>query len=390
MKKIFLTWLCLGLLTVLSGCASAEEISPTNLVILSGYHANAPVPRFESIVDEVMDTCLGYGSVSVLVNDGEPYMAFQQVFEKPSKDISESKRKSIATSQAQSVYDALSASAAKTPECDFLGALQLAKRALSTQEGNKKLLILDSGFSTAGLLDLTQNNLLDADPQTVGSLLKERRALPDLTGVEIIWMGLGDVEKPQDTPSAATRQKLKELYQAILDECGASVTFDETLSSGQTAGESLPSVTPVTLLEEPALLTSSTAVVFTEKELAFRPDSTELADPAQAKEALAPVTEYLLSDSGHQLLLAGTTATVGNQQDCIQFSAARALSVKEYLVSAGVSSRQIQTLGLGYENRFHVPDTNPDGTLNENASVNRSVIVLPMDSPLAVELLEGQ
>ena len=138
------------------------------------------------------------------------------------------------------------------------------------------------------------------------------------------------------------------------------------------------------------MLTSSTAVVFTEKELAFRPDSTELADPAQAKEALAPVTEYLLSDSGHQLLLAGTTATVGNQQDCIQFSAARALSVKEYLVSAGVSSRQIQTLGLGYENRFHVPDTNQDGTLNENASVNRSVIVLPMDSPLAVELLEGQ
>ncbi len=182
MKKASLSFVLCILLGILSGCASAEEISPTNLVILSGYHANAPIPQFENTVEDVLDTCLGYGSISVLVNDGSPYLAFQEAFERPSKDISSSKKKSIATGQAQEIYDTLSSSSAKTPECDILAALQLAGRALGAQPGSKKLLILDSGFSTAGLLDFTQGNLLDAQPQTVVDLLRERQALPELTG----------------------------------------------------------------------------------------------------------------------------------------------------------------------------------------------------------------
>ncbi len=158
---------------------------------------------------------------------------------------------------------------------------------------------------------------------------------------------------------------MQQLYQAVLEECGASVVFDESLSSSQETEVSLPAVTPVPLLEEPALLSSTTAVVFTEEELAFEPDSTQFADAGQAQEALAPVAGYLAEDTARRILLAGTTATAGTQEECVRFSAARAQAVKEYLVFTGASSEQIEILGLGYENKFHIPDTNPDGTLNE-------------------------
>jgi len=47
-----------------------------------------------------------------------------------------------------------------------------------------------------------------------------------------------------------------------------------------------------------------------------------------------------------------------------------------------VTSEQLITIGLGFENEFHIPDLNSDGTLNENAAKNRSVIFVDADSDI--------
>ncbi|MPM07779.1 hypothetical protein SDC9_54087 [bioreactor metagenome] len=64
------------------------------------------------------------------------------------------------------------------------------------------------------------------------------------------------------------------------------------------------------------------------------------------------------------------------------------MAVKELLCDLGVPSDQIvAVLGLGYENKWHLPDVDADGGLNENAPKNRSVIILDAGSKDALQLL---
>lgn len=60
--------------------------------------------------------------------------------------------------------------------------------------------------------------------------------------------------------------------------------------------------------------------------------------------------EVILAHPNHPILLAGTTATNGIQEECVDLSNRRAAAVEDLLVSAfGVPESQLQSVGLGYE-----------------------------------------
>ena len=157
--------------------------------------------------------------------------------------------------------------------------------------------------------------------------------------------------------------------------------------------QALPYVTAVEILQdtpiqiEAASLDFDTPLILDEKKILFLPDSAEFADSDAAAATLAPVVDYMAAHPDFHLLIAGTTATAGSNEDCRVFSRARAQAVEELLLSMGVDENQIAgTAGLGYDHKYHIPDLNADGSQNSNAPANRSVILFDADSAAAAEL----
>jgi outer membrane protein OmpA-like peptidoglycan-associated protein len=130
---------------------------------------------------------------------------------------------------------------------------------------------------------------------------------------------------------------------------------------------------------------NSTQVMFVANKAVF-------IDEEAAKTALEPVAEVILAHPDHPILLAGTTATDGTQESCVDLSNRRAAAVKDLLVSAfGVPESQIQTIGLGYEADPFVrgKDRDANGKFVESEGAkNRRVVVLDIEDPIAKELLE--
>ena len=80
------------------------------------------------------------------------------------------------------------------------------------------------------------------------------------------------------------------------------------------------------------------------------PDQAEFLDEAKAKEVLKPVAEAILAAPDHSVLIAGTTATDGDQASSVVLSEKRAEAVKELLTDTyNVPESQLETIGLGYE-----------------------------------------
>lgn len=147
----------------------------------------------------------------------------------------------------------------------------------------------------------------------------------------------------------------------------------------------------VTVEEEP--LVFETPFELNSTQVMFKAESDVFLDEAAAKEALKPVAEVILAHPDHPILLAGTTATDGDQQDRVDLSNRRAAAVKNLLVSTfGVPENQLTTIGLGFEADPFVrgQDRDANGKFVESEGAkNRRVIVMDANDPIAQELLNA-
>ncbi len=154
----------------------------------------------------------------------------------------------------------------------------------------------------------------------------------------------------------------------------------EAVTIGETTEDALVFETPFELNE--------TQVMFVANEAAF-------INEAAAKAAVAPVAEAILAHPDHSILIAGTTATDGSQESCVDLSNRRADAVKNLLVAEyGVPESQIQTIGLGYaadpfergQDREIAGDITSKFIESEGAK-NRRVVIMDVDSAIAQEIL---
>ena len=114
-------------------------------------------------------------------------------------------------------------------------------------------------------------------------------------------------------------------------------------------------------------------------------------DEEAAIAALAPVAEIILAHPDHPILLAGTTATWGSQDSCVNLSNRRAGAVKDLLVNYyGVPEDQLKTIGLGFAADPFVrgQDVDSNGNFIETEGAkNRRTIIMDAEDPIAKELL---
>lgn len=380
MKKMVLPFVMIVIFMV-TGCKEGNPPSdtPTHTVIVCGSHTNTAYTSFlntEEVKNAVMaSTASSFGSVTLIVSDGQPFVAEKFQINGNEKNLSKKKKAQLASQQADQILEKAKQITAFTPEVDLLSSLQLADRSLSEANGKKQLLVIDSGLSTAGKVNFNSKLLEETGMEKqLYKFLDEEKELPGLDGVDVLWMGLGDTAGQQEACPAAVRDTLKKVWETVLT--GAkSVTFSSAVP-GNEPERDLPSVSVIKFPEDKVF----EPVVFDNKTLMFQADSTELADISAAKAVLLPMANEL-KDNRIQISIFGTTASVGSNTSCIAFSEARAQTVKDILVDMGLPEDQIAYVkGLGYENIFHTDDLLPDGTLDPlKAERNRSVIVMSID-----------
>ena len=180
-------------------------------------------------------------------------------------------------------------------------------------------------------------------------------------------------------------------YVAVEQQAGNKGTLIFRVSSHITQSDTAaeiqrePETVEDLVFEEPFSL-DETQIMFVSNKAIF-------VDEEAAKAALAPVAEVILAHPDHPILLAGTTATDGEQESCVRLSSQRAEAVKNLLVSAyGVPADQLLTVGLGYAaDPFpRGQDRDSKGNFVESEAVkNRRVVVLDANDPTAQAILNA-
>ena len=397
---------------LLSGCTSnlagvkiewpdSQKQAPQAVSFVSGIHDYAPAVSFDSeaIQKQVYEACYTYGTVSMTVIDGEPFVACSYEIDKPDKNIDDSKRRQIAKENTRQILAEFSKAEAKTPEYDPLTGISLSADALqgSPTETEKTMVILDSGLSTASYLNFLESNLFDTPAETVVDKLEELHAIPDLDSIHIVWIGLSKTCGEQDPLDSDHKHKLEALWEAILKAGGAeSITFDKTPVSSQGYGKNLPpcSMVPIESANPDFSAQNEEAPIPSivkwdgNSRIRFQGDSAEFVDKGDAEQELAPIAEYLKANPHKTIYLFGMTASIAGGDANIPLSEARAQACKHILTSKNVPPGQLMCVGLGQlPNQQRVNDLDENGMQIEAlAQKNRAVIMADSESPI-VELL---
>ena len=392
--------LTLACLSTFSGCKNHGDETetlrltddPLALSIVMGVHGGFPKFMFNSgnTRNAIIEACYSYGNVSTITVEGRPSVRGFFEMLKPDKTISKTKRKQLAVQTANSIIYDCSLAAAKTEETDTLAALQLSAKSLQSSScSEKQMLIYDSGLCTSGLLNQTKNDVLSSDPVLVVEKLAAVHALPDLHGVTVKWIGLGCVAGDQEEIPDSYKYKVEQLWSEIIKASGGTVEFDRTPITGDEADD-LPKVSTVSFVKDSLDIDFSASNVmaspikFDEETIKFKPDSANFANDKAAHKALTPIAKLLKSTPDFNIVIAGTTASVG---DGYSLSMKRAQACKDVLVSMGAASKQIKCIGLGSsENCFHVDDLDSNGRLiEEYAKLNRAIYVFSAASDTATQ-----
>jgi len=408
MKKIIsmliVCTMALTMVTGLTGCTSGNDATEAekaavcyvlaNTANSQGLNLNSPM-----VQDTVYETIRNYGYISVVNADGIPDVVFASSFDIDDKYKSASTERldMDARSKTTNLITGMQSVIATDPEVDYLAALNLAVRSLSSLEGydSKTVVVIGTGLSTSGVLDF-QNNLISAEPGTVVELLKEKDEIPDFNGITVYWQQMGDVAAPQQALTSAQRNNLQQIYGGIVEAGGGTFCYNSIIANPVNKEATYPAVTPVELPAdtpisfEPEILDTEDSqdvftepVVLTEEQVTFIGDKAEYLHPEEAESVLKPIADYLINNDV-TILLCGTTAGDTNSAYTMELSQARAERVKQTLVDLGVDPDRIIAIGLGSTDPWHVYGI---PTSDKAASCNRKTVLLDASSQTAQEIL---
>lgn len=405
MKKIIalaLAFILVGAtFTGCSGKVSNEETS--NTVYIVGRHANAQPPAInESTIESSVQSAIDNNTLlSVIELDGNPTVEKDNRFTfNLKKNVSSTIKKKYVSKMTNKVIECFDNLTPKVSEVDILKAIEIAANELNSSDANtdyaKHIVVYSTGVQTTGLIDMTKFNILSSK-ETVDEVVEQlsaKQALPNLEGITIDWYNLNQVSDEQKELTAEMEANNEYLWGTLIAKAGGKVDFksDNATADDRTNYDVGVSVVPVT---EDSLnvqeYNKDSSVVFTTDEIAFKSDSVEFVDEKQASQAVTKIINYMLYNKDYNLLLAASTATVPPQNKCESFSKKRAEAVKSLIISRSdnqIDSSRITTIGMGYENPYHVSDTSENGSLiEEKAKQNRAVYAMNRDSTEAKQLI---
>lgn len=342
-----------------------------------GGRANTPAVSDAPVLSAVVHAAAANeASVSLLDTGGQPTV--RGPFNLKLATENGAAREREAQLKATQLAATLTQVAATSPEANPLEALNKAadsvRSALGATRGGT-IVLVDSGLQTTGSIDYTQEGMLAAEPQAIVKALSASGQLPDLTGMTVYLVGIGQTVAPQEPLDAAARRDVQAQWRALVEGAGAACVYFDDTPRGAAQADGLPAVTAFPVPTFATEIPTPDQPLFLRDEVRFNSDSAEYVDPQRAAEALRPIADWM-KQSGSSVTLTGTTATDGTEEGRKRLSLRRAEAVKTSLVAMGADARRITTKGVGTDHPSHVDDLGPNGDLLPGpAAANRLVIV---------------
>lgn len=430
LKKIFL--LCLAVL-LLTGCFGEEEIEETKekdmaLAIIAGRHANANMYTKEMLVEAdvkkmIKDAIKLYqdedgkycakAQIYVIVSDGYPTEAtieFDQEIDLSGylecKNNTEKGRKLRVDQMVTGIIDFLTSEdlMADDEEVDLLGAISEAQVVLENSEAKeKKILVLDTGISSGGYLDMSMIDIQSGTPDEVIDNLPEG-AIPDLRGTNVQFLNLGNVAKPQmDLRKDNTfKKQLIGIWTNIIKRSGGrldkSITFTKSKGEPMVYSEDNKGYPYVKTIEfKKAEAKVNEPVPLLTSALGFKANSSEFKDEAQAIKVITSRTtdlmNYLNENPNEKIYVVGSIAkdSPDLNKSTSPISAQRADKVAKVLINnCNLPANRIAIIDAGttkFSWRNH--EEYPNNKLNlTNQQNNRVVMIIPESCTREVQELK--
>lgn len=405
--------------------------TPIAAVILIGNHANSQCfdVQLDTTVNQIYSS---FGNIGIIVVDGNPTLVhdtgttgilgcYSAEYLRSSKKLFYNNNtlwsNKYLVPQTKKITNELNVCKADDPEVDILQSLHAAAESLNTIENfmeigaEKEIIILDTGINTCGAMSflspeyqsllsyqgkLWEEDTMISEVSELIQRLDEQAEIPDLKGIHITWYGLGQVSEPQPTLSKLRVQNLQYIWGELLTRANAcpstKANADEKYGifiSASTYGtiESDQYVTPISwdisdvaeVPERPDL---------PEKKISFKANSEDYLSTREAEDILKSYASTLQNYPNENILLIGTTSSYNGGS--LELSEQRAMHVKRTLISFGIPEDCISIIGLGYDLLICQEDS-PDNHFEESiAQKNRSVLILPYDSPKAQDILAAK
>jgi OOP family OmpA-OmpF porin len=356
-----------------------SECTQTGPVVfaISG-RADSPAPVLTVTMQQAAIRAVGEGSsIGIVDVDGRPELTMTGAFTDPG--VNHATLVNDQQNYLRSLLTAVERVRAKSPDVNVLNALEVGGRALHAACSYGGTLYLeDSGLQETGPLNFREPGMLGASPADVMRFLSGEHEIPDLRGLAVVLVGIGDTAPPQAPLTISQSNNLLAIWSAIARAGGAvSVSVDSSPRVGVAAPSHVP---PVLLVPVPALPPWTPGVpryVFPDSgPVGFFPDTAQFRSSAAAEGSLRQLAAYLVANPSARIKLTGTTARFGSLSSCIALSLERADAVRQVLVADGALSSQIATTGVGWQFPGYENDQGPDGILLPGpAEHNRSVIV---------------
>ena len=341
------------------------------MTFVVGSRANSAAAQFPDSVTSALSHAAAAGQDVTLIRlDGRPEPFLQTKLQSTAQN-SVARQDELSSFLGTISKQLATGTKAKIPQADDLSALSVASR--STPPGGT-IVFADSGLQTVAPLNFSQNDLLLAQPSDIVDFLKRSRLLPDLSGRNIIFLGLGNTALPQQGLDEMLRSNLSQIWLSIAKAAGACV--DNIVSAAsQEPISGVPIVTPVNLPPPPAPPRACGDTVLNDQNnVGFLPNTTTFRDDAAARTTIAEIAD--IARAGNQKIdLIGTSARYGSNQSQIDLSQRRAARVRDVLVELGINSGRISVTGVGsLSAEFYTPDGGPNALEPAAAAQNRRVI----------------
>lgn len=414
MKKIAKKIIVLGIVMIVTlGCVGCgkdpEVIEKSNVCVILGNCNNNPV--MDCSIDELACLMKAAGSSYTIIGaDGNPSIIYEgEVPSFEDKGYTQAMLTRIQNSMQTDIENRIMEATPSAPETDMATALTLGVRAIrarETDELSNTLVICHTGISTIGEINMIDCPISTMDiEQSVATLVDKLKI--DLSGIRVVFYYLGDVRGDQAPLSSEEVEKLKTFYDELFKGMGAeSVTFKKRLALDETynfpdqpvscmptegvTSQLVKVVSAENLSEDKvnSIFKEGEGITFSEKQIAFKPNTAEFLDKNLAKKELSYVIEFMSKNRDFKLLICGGCA--GDEGIDVESSDVRSLSeergeaVKSIICDElNIDGSNITVKGLGSSGPFHKTGLG----LGDEASVNRTVTFLSSDSEQGMQIL---
>jgi outer membrane protein OmpA-like peptidoglycan-associated protein len=401
-----------GFLLFFIGCSSPRDLT----VIIAGRHQNANEfsdAMYTEVGKIIEDLITDGGSIAFVTSERDPRF----VAKLPYHRIPNNRRTRLSNAKDNRLPDVLGAigserTIAISPENDLLAAISLANQLFTELEqdvrgeGNVKIrsrniIIMDTGIVTTGRLDFERwgindiifdgtNKEMKEQAPSIAENLSHNNHLPNLDGVNITFIGLGDVATPQGTLAPNVRIGIEFLWRTIFEKAKAkpsSIKFEYPRSSN------IPN-TPERGFKFPV----KTFDFFDDEfgfpiRILFRFGSCNYANSNEAsdvlKRAANNVNRYLQTKSGSvYIYLFGSESKNEDRVYDNNLSSCRAERVMKDLEKFEVSSNKMKAYGVA----VYMPspprrEDRPNNIFDPiQGALNQKVLIVPSDIPNQVFL----